>query len=177
MSRCRLALIAILFAPVSLFAIDPAAAIPPMADRKPEGLSLHGEMRIDNYFWLKEKKDPAVIKYLEAANAYFKAVMKPTEAFQETLYKEFLSRIKQTDQDVPVKDRGYWYYSRCRGSSTPSIAARRERLMRRRKCSSTATRWPRGRSSSASVRARSATTATCWPSPPIRPASASICSR
>src|SRR4029079_14706608 len=55
---------------------------------------------------------PDVIKYLEAENAYTAAVLKPTEPLQAMLYKEFLSRIKQTDQDVPVKDRGYWYYTR-----------------------------------------------------------------
>lgn len=93
-------------------AIDPTAATPPAAKKVPHVHELHGDKRPDDFFWLKDKKSPEVIKYLEAENAYFAAVMKPTEPFQQALYKEFLSRIKQTDQDVPVRDRGYWYYSR-----------------------------------------------------------------
>src|SRR5438552_4118614 len=108
MARLRLVLVAILFAPVGLFAIDPNTAKPPAAAKKPEKLTIHGETRVDDFFWLKDKKNPEVTKYLEAENAYFAAVMKPTEPMQEKLYKEFLSRIKQTDQDVPVKNRGYW---------------------------------------------------------------------
>src|SRR5690348_9084406 len=109
MPRTHLLLVAAaLFAsPATLPAIDP-----PAAKRIPHVHELHGDKRPDDFFWLKDKKNPEVIKYLEAENAYFAAVMKPTEKFQETLYQEFLSRIKQTDQDVPVRDRGYWYYSR-----------------------------------------------------------------
>jgi len=113
MSRLRLALaFALLAVPVAVFAIDPSVATPPVAKKVPEKLVQHGDTRIDNYFWIKDKKNPEVIKYLEAENAYTAAVMKPTEKLQDVLYKEFLSRIKQTDEDVPVRDRGYWYYSR-----------------------------------------------------------------
>ena len=108
----RVAFAAACRARAAAFAIDPTVATPPVAKKVPHKLELHGDSRIDDYFWLKDKKNPDVIKYLEAENAYTAAVLKPTEPFQETLYKEFLSRIKQTDQDVPVKDRGYWYYSR-----------------------------------------------------------------
>jgi oligopeptidase B len=112
MSRLRIALFAALFSPFIAFAIDPSVATPPVAKKMPEKLTLHGETRIDNYYWMKDKSNPDVIKHLEAENAYTAAVLKPTEKFQEVLYKEFLSRIKQTDVDVPTKDRGYWYYSR-----------------------------------------------------------------
>src|SRR5262245_18130347 len=111
MSRLRLALVALVVAPAA-FAIDPTVATPPVAKKVPHKIEWHGDARIDDYFWLKDKKNPDVIKHLEAENAYFAAVMKPTEKFQEALYKEFLSRIKQTDVDVPVRDRGYWYYTR-----------------------------------------------------------------
>jgi oligopeptidase B len=110
--RGRLAFAALLLLPVGLFAIDPSVAKPPVAKKEPQKLTQHGETRIDDFFWMKDKTNPAVIKHLEAENAYTAAVLKPTEKFQEVLYKEFLSRIKQTDQDVPVRDRGYWYYSR-----------------------------------------------------------------
>ncbi len=69
-------------------------------------------MRVDNYFWLREKTDPGVISYLESENAYTKAVMKPTEDFQASLYKEIVGRIKQTDLSVPYKYGEYWYYTR-----------------------------------------------------------------
>src|SRR5438477_7015350 len=85
---------------------------PPVAKQVPKITELHGDKLVDNYFWLRQKKDPEVIKYLEAENAYTAAVMKPTEPLQEKLYKEFLSRIKQTDLSVPVRLGVYWYYSR-----------------------------------------------------------------
>ncbi len=113
MRRLRFALVfALIIAPAAVFAIDPTAATPPAAKRVPHKLEQHGETRVDDFFWIKDKTNKDVLKYLEAENAYTAAVLKPTEKFQETLYKEFLSRIKQTDEDVPVRDRGYWYYSR-----------------------------------------------------------------
>src|SRR5262245_33104172 len=98
--------------PLAALGIDPAVATPPVATKVPSKVTLHGEVRVDDYFWMKDKKDPEVIKHLEAENAYTAAVMKSTEALQETLYKEFLARIKQTDLSVPHRDRGYWYYTR-----------------------------------------------------------------
>ncbi|MFM8271918.1 MAG: S9 family peptidase [Gemmata sp.] len=104
--------LAALAAPLVALAVDPGAAAPPVAKRVPHKLKQHGETRVDDFFWIKEKGDKEVQKYLEAENAYAAAVLKPTAPLQEKLYKEFLGRIKQTDQDVPVQDRGYWYYSR-----------------------------------------------------------------
>jgi oligopeptidase B len=112
MFRLRVALVVTLLGSVTAFGIDPSVAPPPVAKRVPHKIEWHGDSRTDDFFWIKDKKNPDVIKYLEAENAYTAAVLKPTEKFQDALYKEFLSRIKQTDQDVPVKDRGYWYYSR-----------------------------------------------------------------
>ncbi len=113
MSRFRLGIVALLLAvPVIVLAIDPSVAKPPVAKKDPTKLTVHGETRVDDFFWMKDKKNPEVIKYLEAENDYTAALLKPTEKFQEALYKEFLSRIKQTDEDVPVQDRGFWYYTR-----------------------------------------------------------------
>lgn len=89
-----------------------AAADPPVAKKQPVVTKLHGDTRTDNYDWLKDKKDPEVIKYLDAENAYTATVMKPLEPLREKLYKEMLGRIQQTDLSVPTRDRGYWYYSR-----------------------------------------------------------------
>ena len=85
---------------------------PPRAKKVPRVTVLHGERLVDDYYWLREKTNSEVIAYLEAENAYTAAVMKPTEAFQEALYKEMLGRIKQTDLSVPYRYRGYFYYTR-----------------------------------------------------------------
>jgi oligopeptidase B len=85
---------------------------PPLAKKAAKLTELHGQTLVDDYYWLRQKKDPEVIKYLEAENAYTEAVMKPTMPLQEKLYKEFLDRIQQTDLSVPVRIRNYWYYTR-----------------------------------------------------------------
>ena len=85
---------------------------PPLAKKIPHETKIHGYTLKDDYFWLREKKNPEVIKYLEAENAYTEEVMKPTKAYQEALYKEMLGHIKQTDLSVPSRIGEYYYYSR-----------------------------------------------------------------
>src|SRR6266853_2633940 len=85
---------------------------PPIAARKPLEHRLHGDLRVDDYAWLREKDNPEVIRHLEAENAYTKAVLQPTEAFQEKLYQEMLSRIQQTDLTVPYQLRGHFYFTK-----------------------------------------------------------------
>ncbi|MGB9104396.1 MAG: S9 family peptidase [Terriglobales bacterium] len=85
---------------------------PPVAKIIPKDVTVHGDRRIDNYFWLREKQNPDVAAYLNAENAYTDAVMHGTEAFQDSLYKEMLGHIKQTDVQVPYREGGNWYYSR-----------------------------------------------------------------
>ncbi len=72
----------------------------------------HGDVRVDNYAWLREKDSPDVLAYLEAENAYTDDVSAPTEALQETLYQEMKGRIQETDLSVPYKYGDYFYYSR-----------------------------------------------------------------
>ena len=57
----------------------------PMPERKPTRLELHGDVRIDNYFWLKERDNPDVIAYLDAENAYTEKMMAPMQGMQELL--------------------------------------------------------------------------------------------
>ena len=93
---------------------------PPTATIKPRIDTLHGDIRTDNYFWIREKTNPEVIAYLNAENTYTAAKMKHTEALQQKLYDEMLGRIKETDQSVPFRDNGYWYYNRTeKGKSYP----------------------------------------------------------
>jgi oligopeptidase B len=84
----------------------------PAAPRRPRILELHGERLVDEYYWLREKDDPAVRAYLEEENAYAEQVLAPTRPLQEALYREMLGRIKQTDISVPYRDGGFWYYGR-----------------------------------------------------------------
>src|SRR5436190_1107258 len=85
---------------------------PPMAEKKPKITKLHGETLVDDYFWLREKTNPAVMEHLKAEDAYAVTTMKPLEPLQQKLYKEMLSHIKQTDDTVPYRLGSYFYYSR-----------------------------------------------------------------
>ncbi|MFN9801210.1 MAG: oligopeptidase B, partial [Bacteroidota bacterium] len=95
----------------------------PVARKIPHEITLHGDTRIDNYYWMRlsdEQKNAAepdsqareVLDYLHAENAYTKAMLAHTDSFQVKLFEEMKGRIKETDQSVPVKNRGYWYYVR-----------------------------------------------------------------
>jgi oligopeptidase B len=85
---------------------------PPVAAVTPQNLEIHGDVRVDNYYWLKNREDPAVIAYLEAENAYTEAVMAHTKGLQKSLYREIIGRIKQDDDSVPYKKGEYFYYER-----------------------------------------------------------------
>ena len=91
---------------------DGAAPAPPETKIVPHPTTINGYTLQDNYFWLRDKKNPEVIQHLEAENAYADEIMKPTKDLQDTLYKEMLGRIKQTDLSVPYRLGNYYYYSR-----------------------------------------------------------------
>jgi oligopeptidase B len=102
------------------------ALAPPVAKKIPHTTVVHETTLSDDYFWMRDKKNPEVIAYLEAENAYATAMMKGTEAFQESLYKEMLARIKQTDTNAPYRDGGYLYYTRTEeGKQYPTFARRK----------------------------------------------------
>ncbi|MEA2705360.1 MAG: oligopeptidase [Gemmatimonadaceae bacterium] len=96
----------------SVSRLDAQSVTAPVARVVPRIDTLHGEVRTDNYFWIRNKSDPQVISYLESENAYTASRMKHTEALQKKLYDEMLGRIKETDLSVPYLDHGYWYYNR-----------------------------------------------------------------
>jgi len=81
---------------------------------------------VDNYFWLRERSNPEVIKYLEQENAYTAAVTKALKPFEDTLYNEMLSHVKQTDLDVPVRRGDYYYYSRTEEGKQYPIRCRKK---------------------------------------------------
>jgi oligopeptidase B len=110
-----------------LRSLDPVPSVqPPVAKKVPKVTEIHGVKLVDNYYWLREKKNPEVAAYLEAENAYTDAVMKPTEPLQKHLYDEMLSRIKETDIEVPYRQGGYYYYSRTEAGKQYSIRCRKK---------------------------------------------------
>jgi oligopeptidase B len=99
---------------------------PPAAAKKPKAMTKFGDRRVDDYFWLRDKANPEVIDYLKEENRYTQEVMKPLEGFRDRLYKEMLARIKETDESVPYRKRGYWYYQReVEGLQYPIYARRK----------------------------------------------------
>jgi len=93
-------------------ALAESVPVPPKAEVIPKSMTEHGQTRVDNYFWLRERENPKVIAYLEAENAYTDAMMKHTVPFQEELFQEIKGRIKQDDQSVPYRYDDYFYYTR-----------------------------------------------------------------
>src|SRR5512147_2413524 len=106
---------------------DSKAAQPPQAERVAHVTTVHGQRRVDEYHWLRDKDNPKVRAYLEGENAYTKAVMAPTAPFQETLYREMLARIQETDMEVPYRDGDFDYYSRTEQGKDYPILCRRRR--------------------------------------------------
>jgi oligopeptidase B len=102
-----------------------AEPVPPAARVERRVHTLHGETRIDEYFWLRDRSDPEVIAYLEAENRYTGAVMRHTEALQEQLYQEMRGRIKETDLSVPERVDDYFYYTRTEAGGQYPIFCRR----------------------------------------------------
>ena len=102
---------------------------PPVAKKVPRATEINGHTMVDNYYWLRDKKNPEVKAYLEAENAYTDALMKPTEALQKKLYDEMLSRIKETDVEVPYKQGEYFYYSRTEAGKQYQIHCRKKGSM------------------------------------------------
>jgi len=85
---------------------------PPVAEKIPQQFTNFGSVRVDDYYWLKQRDNPKVLAYLKAENEYLDKVMAPTKPLQEKLYEELVGRVKQDDSSVPYRLRGYYYYTR-----------------------------------------------------------------
>lgn len=102
---------------------------PPTAKKVAKELTIHGDTRTDNYYWLKEREDEEVINYLKAENAYKDAMLSHTKDLQQELYDEIVGRIKQEDQSVPYKHNGYYYITRYEeGQEYPIYSRKKETL-------------------------------------------------
>src|SRR5436190_10556040 len=107
--RSAAAAVAALFA---VFSTAQQAPTPPVGKRVQHEMQWHGRTVDDPWFWLREKADPEVRAYLAAENAYTEAMTKELQPLRDTLYREMVGRVKQTDLEVPVRDGAFWYYSR-----------------------------------------------------------------
>ena len=105
-----------------MLAENPKPPVAPKIDHREER---HGATVVDPYFWLREKTDPKVIEYLKAENAYTEATTKDLQPFADTLYKEILGHLKQTDLSVPVKYGPYYYFTRTEEGKQYPIHCRR----------------------------------------------------
>jgi len=101
----------------------------PVAKKIPEKLEKHGDVRVDDYYWMKDRENPEVISHLEAENTYYNALTSHTKAFQDSLFTEMKSRIKEDDESVPYKQEGYWYITRYEtGKEYPVYSRKKESL-------------------------------------------------
>jgi len=101
----------------------------PAAEKRPVTLELHGDSRVDDYYWLRERENPEVISYLEAENAHTEEALSPFEGLQSVLFDEIKSRIKQDDESAPYRIGEYFYYIRYEeGSEYPIYARKKESL-------------------------------------------------
>jgi oligopeptidase B len=115
--------VALFVAALSVVAEVPA---PPVAKKVPKPVTLHGDTRVDEYGWLRDKQSADTLAYLEAENAYADAVTKPLLPLEKQLYEEMLGRIKQTDVQVPYRKNGYFYYTRTvEGRQYPILARKK----------------------------------------------------
>jgi oligopeptidase B len=105
---------------------------PPDVAKKPHVVKApHGAERQDEYYWLRDdsRKQPEMLAYLNAENAYADAFMAPLKPLQDKLYEEIVGRIKQDDASVPYRERGHWYYTRYETGKDYPIYARRKGSM------------------------------------------------
>ena len=125
----RRALLTVASLSTVLFTAADTAPVPPVAKKVPHETDINGHKMVDNYYWLRDKSNPEVRAYLEAENAYTDSIMKPTEPFQKKLYGEMLSRVKETDVEVPYKEGDYFYYVRTEAGKQYPIRCRKKASM------------------------------------------------
>ncbi len=104
-----------------------APLTPPHAPRRPQVLSIHGDDRVDEWYWLRNREDPEVLAHLEAENAYAEAVLAPAADLRERIYDEIRSRVQETDDSAAVPDGDWQYFSRTVEGQQYAIHCRRPR--------------------------------------------------
>jgi len=101
----------------------------PTAKKNPKKLEKHGDVRIDDYYWMNDRENPEVIAHLQAENTYYNSLTAHTKEFQKSLFAEMKARIKEDDASVPYKQNGYWYITRFEtGKEYPIYSRKKETL-------------------------------------------------
>ena len=106
--------------------------VPPDTEKTPHKMEIHGDTRIDNYYWMRltdeqksakkyDNQTQKVVDYISSEDKYLKNSLEHTKPLQKTLFDEMVGRIKKTDISVPYLDNGYYYYDR--GWSTPNVGS------------------------------------------------------
>jgi oligopeptidase B len=103
----------------------PEAPAAPVPERRPTVLAAHGDERVDDWYWLRDRDDPATLAHLEAENAYTEASLAHLAPLRQALYLEMVARIAETDLSVPVRHGPWWYYSRTEEKKNYAIHCRR----------------------------------------------------
>jgi oligopeptidase B len=105
-----------------------SALAPPVAARRPRPMTIHGDTRVDDYYWLRDdtRRDPDMLAFLAGENAYADSVLAHTQPLQEKLYAELVGRVQQDDSTVPYEKNGFWYYTRYESGKEYPIVARRQ---------------------------------------------------
>ncbi|MDQ1438029.1 MAG: oligopeptidase [Acidimicrobiaceae bacterium] len=98
----------------------------PKAEKRPTTLAAHGDERVDEWYWLRDREDPEVRALLEAENAFTKQALAHTEDLQARLFDEIVARIQETDESVPARKGEWWYYARTEEGLQYPIACRRQ---------------------------------------------------
>lgn len=99
---------------------------PPIAEKMSKKLEEHGNVRVDNYYWLRDRENPEVVNYLKSENDYTEKVMAHTQELQDKLFEEIKGRIKQDDSSVPYKLDSYYYYTRYEDGAEYAVFCRKE---------------------------------------------------
>ena len=102
---------------------------PPFPKKKPKNLKKFDSIRVDNYYWLKNRNDPDVIKYLEKENDYYEKKTSHTKEFQDKIFKEIKNRIKEDDKSVPYFLNGYWYITKFKKDKDYPIYVRKKETL------------------------------------------------
>jgi oligopeptidase B len=105
----------------------PAVPSPPVPPKRPYVLSLHGDDRVDDWYWLRDRDDPEVMAYLTAENAYADAMLAPLGPLRDRIFDEIKSRVQETDESAPVPEGAWEYTSRTIEGSQYAVHCRRPR--------------------------------------------------
>jgi oligopeptidase B len=97
----------------------------PIAPRRSYSITQHGHTRVDDYFWMRQREDPAVLEYLQQENAYLAEMLKHTGPLQETLFQEMKARLKEDDSTVPEQRGNYYYYRRTQAGQQYPVYCRK----------------------------------------------------